>query len=174
MVVFSFSLAAGIRIQTYARRSPPSPKAKLADCAYRQRRYLAVRGDVTGNQCNKRNQIIIFPRAANSVFFGFAYPVQSTSSLLASGEAKNLRALHEYPSSHSDHCGRFFILLENRGFSLSSRHFMARIGFAFERKPSGSSLTSGEAKNLRALHEYHSSADHHSMVYFLLAFYDTL
>ena len=35
--------------------------------------------------------------------------------------------------------------------------FMARIGFAFERKPSGSSLTSGEAKNLRALHEYPSS-----------------
>ena len=35
---------------------------------------------------------------------------------------------------------------------------LCMLGFAFERKPSGSSLTSGEAKNLRALHEYPSSA----------------
>ena len=35
-----------------------------------------------------------------------------------------------------------------------------RAGFAFERQPSGSLLTSGKAKNLRALHEYPYSRPH--------------
>ena len=32
---------------TYFRKSLPSPTAKLADCAYRRWRYIAMRGDVT-------------------------------------------------------------------------------------------------------------------------------
>jgi len=35
----------GIRTPTYARKSLPSPPAKLADCAYRLWRYIAKRGE---------------------------------------------------------------------------------------------------------------------------------
>jgi len=58
----------GIRTPTYARKSLPSPPAKLADCAYRLWRYMPSEESKASLLTKAEQSPQITPRAANSVY----------------------------------------------------------------------------------------------------------
>lgn len=110
MVCFFFFLAAGVLTSTYATRSLPSPKAKLADYAYR---YSGILPCEEMQACSRTTSVITEDTTPSGklCMLGFAFERKPSGSSLTSGEAKNLRVSHEYPYSRPSPDGLLFLFL---------------------------------------------------------------